>query len=118
MIAVIVDNNAETLNEMFNAICTAFPDADIHSFQDELSAAQYTFNNPVNLMLTRADNRRMSGFDMIRFVRKLKTVPDVALVSDSQELRNDAMRAGAFGFLLRPVTATQISDLLTEESMK
>ena len=112
MIALVADNNAETLAVLTETVREALPHMDVLPFQDELQAAQYVSNNPVDLFFARADNRRMSGFDMLRFVRKARVVPSMVLVSDNASLRDDVMRAGAFGFLLRPATACQVRELL------
>ena len=99
------DNNTETLANLSEAVHLAFPDAQVLPFQDELLAGQYISNNPVDFLFARVDNRRMSGFDILRFVRRVDNAPNTVLVADSQELRDDAIRADAFGFLPRPITA-------------
>lgn len=65
-----VSNELSVLTELENVLKKAFPFADVIKEIDPLMACKYSFNNAVNYVFASEDMKRMSGSDLLQFIKK------------------------------------------------
>lgn len=65
-----VSNESAVLTELESVLKKVFPLAVVIKETDPLMACKYSFNNEVNYVFASEDMRRMSGFDLLQFIKK------------------------------------------------
>lgn len=63
-------NSTAMLNELESELSNIYPEAEIIKENDALMAGKYAFNHRVDLVIAEADMKRMSGLQLIQFVRQ------------------------------------------------
>lgn len=65
-----VGNDLSVLIELNGVLEKIFPQADVIKETDPLMACKYSFNNAVNLVFAFDEMKRMSGSDLLQFIKK------------------------------------------------
>lgn len=65
-----VSNELSALTELEGALKKAFSFADVVKETDPLMACKYSFNNEVNYVFASEEMKRMSGSDLLQFIKK------------------------------------------------
>lgn len=98
---VIVNNDAEQLKKEKKFFQLKYKDAEIVLFTDPFMAVKFILNNNVDRIYSEVILKPVSGFILLKVLRK--NIPDVQvyLISDGNGFREDAMRASANGYVMR-----------------
>lgn len=83
---------------------------DVISFEDPIDALEYIKNNRVDLMLIDYMMPKLNGIELIKeaLCMQNELIPImVSAVDDDQNLRTEALRAGAADFLTKPIDVAQ-----------
>lgn len=106
-VIMIVDDqstNCHLLAEISYGFC---PAGNILSFDDPLAAVAYANSHQVDLVLTDYRMPQMNGVMLIRSLRAMKHLIDPPIICitaiDDQQVRYDALNAGANDYLSRPI---------------
>ena len=67
---LVVSNELTVLTELNGILGKIFPFADIIKETDPLMACKYSFNNDVDFAFASEEMKRMSGSDLLRFIKK------------------------------------------------
>jgi two-component system response regulator PilR (NtrC family) len=83
--------------------------------EDVASARKALADNPVQLCLTDMKMPNGSGMDLIHFIQKFHPEVPVAVITahGSVESATEAMKAGAFDFVSKPIRLPQLRTLVT-----
>ena len=108
MAAILILDDQATSRQLIRKLLESMdPSADVVDFADGVQALEWLSRSPVDLVLA---DYSMPGMDGLAFTRKFRRQPqhrDVPLVfitiSDEQEVRLEALDAGATDFLNKPV---------------
>lgn len=65
-----VSNELSVLTELEGVLKKVLPLADVIKETDPLMACKYSFNNEVNYVFASENMRRMSGSDLLQFIKK------------------------------------------------
>lgn len=65
-----VSNESDLLSQLECALKKIFPNAVVVKETDPLMACKFSFNNAVNYAFASEEMRRMSGSDLLRFIKK------------------------------------------------
>lgn len=114
MVFVVVDNNKNDLDLLTQTIVAAVPKCQVQSFTDPLLSAKYICNNPVDMVFLADAMRPANGFKLLKVLRKNIPKLTVVMLSDSELNRVDAVHAGVDDYLLKPVSADQLSGVIKQ----
>lgn len=64
-----VSNRLTVLSELNECLSALYPEADIIAETDPLMAGKYVFNNPVDMVFADVNMKRMTGLQLIQFIR-------------------------------------------------
>lgn len=79
-----VSNELSVLTELESVLKNVFPAAEIIKETDPLMACKYSFNNEVNYVFASENMKRMSGADLLQFIKKEHpTVKTYLIFSDA-----------------------------------
>ena len=73
-------------------------------FSDPLLAVKFAAGNPVDVLYTVTDMKRLNGFELAKMLRSFAPGLKLCFVADTERERTDAMRLMAESCILRPVT--------------
>lgn len=108
----------ERLPSLTNALAKRYPDDMIIPLDDGMSAVQFAFNNPVDMMYAEIQTPPITGLDVARLVRKQRPGVAVCLIADTADYASDAAKQGCTGYYLTPVSVEtlQKNNLLAGET--
>lgn len=65
-----VSNELSVLAKLSDVLGTVFPDAEVVRETDPLMACKYSFHHEVDCVFASEEMKRMSGSDLLQFIRK------------------------------------------------
>lgn len=115
---LVVDSDRTALDATASALRMRYPDADLVVTDDGMEAVQYSLRQPVDAVYTEVLMPRISGFDVVRLVRKFRPGAAAYLVSGTDRYLDDARARGISGYYLKPLSqaAFDSEDLLSHTS--
>ncbi|MEG1779518.1 MAG: response regulator [Oscillospiraceae bacterium] len=111
---VVVDNNKNDLELLAKAIRAVVPESQVQLFTDPLLSAKHICNNPVDMVFLADVMRPVNGFQLLQVLRK--NIPELAVVmlSNDEQNRIDAVRAGVDDYLLKPISPHMLGGLVKQ----
>lgn len=110
--AIVVDNSPE-LKQRLVTILSAMEDVAVcRSFDDAAAAMQYVEENPVDLVFSDVVMPEISGITLASMIYERKEHPEVILLSGIPGFSLEAWKIRAFGFIIKPYTRAQITEML------
>ena len=110
--AIVVDNSPE-LKQRLVTILSAMEDVTVcRSFDDAAAAMQYVEENPVDLVFSDVVMPEISGITLASMIYERKEHPEVILLSGIPGFSLEAWKTRAFGFIIKPYTRAQITEML------
>jgi two-component system response regulator FlrC len=87
---------------------------------DGISALERLADDQFNLVITEVDLPQMSGIDLLKKIKELRSYLPVILVSANARVRDavEAMKSGAQDFILKPLTLEMIKLLTHQTALK
>lgn len=112
---LVVSNESSVLTELDSVLKIYFPLAEIIKETDPLMACKYSFNNAVNYVFAAEEMRRMSGSDLLQFIKKEHPAVKTYLLFNRERCPMETLDDdfdGAIGspFSVEELTATIKSD--------
>lgn len=106
-----VSNELPVLAELSGVLKKLFPLVEVVTETDPLMACKYSFNNKVNLVFAAVDMKRMSGSDLVRFIKREHPSVKTYLIYDSAtcsiaSVCDDSDGAIRYPFSVEELTAT------------
>lgn len=112
-----VSPNEETLREITEMVGEVYAGSVVFAFSDPMLAVQHAYNNPVDVVYTEVEMKRLTGFDVLRLLRKRAPRLPVHFVCESDAYETDALRATADSYLVRPLTMDKVHHARTQEEV-
>lgn len=110
--AIVVDNTAE-LKERLTKILNDLDGVTVcGSFDDAVAAMQYIEESPVDLVFSDVVMPEISGITLAASIYRMPNHPEVVLLSGIPGFSLEAWKIRAFGFIIKPYTRAQISDMI------
>ena len=110
--AIVVDNTAE-LKERLTKILNDLDGVTVcGSFDDAVAAMQYVERHSVDLVFSDVVMPEISGITLASSIYEMPTHPEVVLLSGIPGFSLEAWKIRAFGFIVKPYTRAQISDMI------
>ena len=92
---VVLEQRAACLRQLY-------PDAEVVTDGDAMSAVQYAFNHPVDAVYTEVQTKPIGGFDVVRLVRKVHPDALAYLIAETDAYLNRADESRVDGYYLTP----------------
>ena len=81
-----VSNSISVLSELNERLAKAYPQADIIGETDPLMAGKYSCNNDVDMLFAAANMKRMTGMQLIDFIKREHVNAATYLVGTDEEI--------------------------------
>ncbi len=88
MTILLVDSFIERLHGTALMLQSVVPDGLVMSIPDPLMAAKYAFNNPVSMLFTELNMKRMNGLELCDFVHEKNPDARLFLLASRQEFED------------------------------
>lgn len=98
---VIINNDADQLKREEKSLGLKYKDIDIIGFTDPFMAVKYIINNSVSRVYVEVRLKPVTGFDLIKVLRKNIPCIEIYLIAEGDEFKEDAVRASANGYIMR-----------------
>jgi len=114
MKGVIVDDekiNLMIIQKMANQV-----GLDVECFENPLEALDYINNNEIDLVMVDYQMPEMNGVDFIKNLRKISLeipIVMITIISDNEQLKLEALEAGATEFLNKPLAEAEFKARIT-----
>ncbi|MGN1051825.1 MAG: hypothetical protein ACI4SH_00385 [Candidatus Scatosoma sp.] len=113
-----VSNRLDVLSELNGRLKKIYPEADVIGETDPLMAGKYSFNNAVDMVFTDACMKRMTGLQLIRFIRREHSGVLTYLLGTAEEI-DACLTTSAFdeitGAIVYPFTEQSFKKALKAE---
>ena len=109
---IVVDNSAD-LKERLTRILNSMDGITVcGSFDDAVAAMQYIEDHPLDLVFSDVVMPEISGITLASMIYERKEHPEVILLSGIPGFSLEAWKIRAFGFIIKPYTRAQITEML------
>jgi len=109
---IIVDDCKAILSDGLNVLEEALPNAAITGFIKPKEAIEYAQTNQVALAILDIEMGRTSGFELSQKLLEINSRTNIVFLTAYADYSLDAWKTTASGFLLKPVTAEKIHEML------
>ncbi|MGN0814914.1 MAG: hypothetical protein ACI4MH_06760 [Candidatus Coproplasma sp.] len=109
-----VSNRIDVLKELIGHIGRAYPEAEVIGETDPLMACKYAFNNAVDAVFADANMKRMTGLQLINFIRRENSQALTYLVGSVGEINacTPSVENNLTGIVLYPFTEESFTGIL------
>lgn len=107
-----VSNESSVLEELGNALKNVFSSAEIIKETDPLMACKYSFNNEVNYVFASEEMKRMSGSDLLQFIKKEHPTVKTYLIFNGADFSAETIYENFDGAIRYPFLRKEIEKTL------
>lgn len=115
ILAVI--NESSVLTELNAVLKKIFPYADVIQETDPLMACKYSFNNEVNYAFASEDMKRMSGSDLLQFIKKEHPSAKTYLIFKDALSSSMTICDDSDGSICYPFSTEELTEILKDDSV-
>lgn len=112
MIFVVAGSNRNRLADLTKRLLSSFPGSTIYQHIDPQRVSKDVFNNKVNGVFLEAEIGSCNGIDLMWKLRKRKRDIPVYILSETEDFRIAATKAGADGYFIYPLAEDAIKNIL------
>lgn len=112
VVFVTVDEDRSRLNALTGLMIRAFPGCVVYQYSNAIRAVLDTVNREIDAVLLSAGASQKNDWQLLSSVCRGRPGLPVIVLSDDEQLRKIAMRSGAWGYLIRPLTDQKLQDAL------
>jgi DNA-binding LytR/AlgR family response regulator len=109
-----VSNRLKILSELYEHLTKVYPEADIIEEIDPLMAGKQSFNNTVDMVFADINMKRMTGLQLIQFIRHVHTDALTYIVGTAEEI-SDSLTMAALddvtGVIIYPFTEESFASI-------
>ena len=112
MIFVTADSCRSQLEGLTQRLVSALPGSTIYQHTDLCHVLRDVLNNHVDAVFLEAEMDKTEGLDFVQMLRRQKSNLPVFIISQTEDLREEAAEAGANDYFVQPVTEQQLRDAI------
>ena len=116
MIFVTADSCRAQLEGLTRLLVSVFPGSTIYQHTDLCRVPHDVWNNNVDAVFLEAGMDKANGLDFVQMLRRQKANLPVFVISQTEDLREEAAEAGANDYFVQPLTEQQLREAM--RSMK
>lgn len=113
MIFVTADCDRIRLERLTKFLMAEFPGSTVYQHTDPARATGDVMRHKVSGVFLTADAEAADGIDLMQLLRRQRPEVPVFILSRTEALREQAIRAGAAGYLLHPLSRQLLKDAVT-----
>ena len=112
MVFVVAGSSRARLAELTGILLSNFPGSTIYQHVDPQCISKDVINNRVNGVFLEAEIGSCNGIELMWQLRNRKRDVPVYILSENDDFRISATKAGADGYFVYPLTGDAIKDVL------
>ena len=112
MIFVTADSCRAQLERLTRLLVSAFPGSTIYQHTDLCCVPHDVLNNKVDAVFLKIEMDKTSNLDFVQMLLRQKSDLPVFIISQTEDLREEAAEAGANDYFVQPVTEQQLRDVI------
>ena len=116
MTFVTADSCRTHLERLTQLLVSAFPGSTVYQHTDLCRVPHDILNNKVDAVFLETEVDESNSLDFIRMLRRQKKSLPVFIISQAENLREEAAKVGVNDYFVQPVTEQQLRDAI--QSMK
>ena len=112
MIFVTADSCRTQLERLTQLLVSAFPGSTVYPHTDLCRVPHDILNNKVDAVFLETEVDESNSLDFVRMLRRQKKSLPVFIISQAENLREEAAEAGVNDYFVQPVTEQQLRDAI------
>ena len=112
LIFVTADSCRSQLEGLTRLLVSVFPGSTIYQHTDLCRVPHDVLNNRVDAVFLETEIDKTNGLNFVKMLHRQKSDIPVFIISQTEELREEAAEAGANEYFVRPVTEQQLRDAI------
>ena len=100
------------LERLTQLLIALYPGSTIYQHTNPLRVPHDVLNNKVDAVLLETEMDKINDLDFVQMLRRQKSDVPVFIISQTEDLREEAAEVGANDYLVRPVTEQQLRDAI------
>ena len=100
------------LERLTQLLVSAFPGSTIYQHTDLCRVPHDVLNNKVDAVFLETEVDEANSLDFVRMLHRQKSSLPVFIISQAENLREEAAEAGVSGCFVQPVTEQQLRDAI------
>ena len=112
MTFVTADGCRTQLERLTQLLVSAFPGSTVYQHTDLCRVPHDILNNKVDAVFLETEVDESNSLDFVRMLRRQKKSLPVFIISQAENLREEAAEAGVNDYFVQPVTEQQLRDAI------
>ena len=112
MVFVTADSCRAQLEGLTQLLVTVFPGSTVYQHTDLCRVPHDVLNNNVDAVFLVAEMDGTNGLNFAQMLHRQKSNLPVFIISQTESLREEAVKAGVSDYLVQPVTEQQLRDAI------
>ena len=112
MIFVTADCCRSQLERLTQLLVSAFPGSTVYQHANLCRVPHDVLNNKVDAVFLEAEIDKTNGLNFVQMLCRQKSDLPVFIISQTEDLREEAAEAGANDYFVQPVTEQQLRDAI------
>lgn len=112
MIFVTADSCRSQLERLTQLLVSAFPGSTVYQHTDLCRVPHDVLNHKVDAIFLETEVDKTNSLDFVRMLRRQKKSLPVFIISQAEDLREEAAEAGVSDYFVQPVTEQQLRDAI------
>lgn len=112
MTFVTADSCRTHLERLTQLLVSAFPGSTVYQHTDLCRVPHDILNNKVDAVFLETEVDESNSLDFVRMLRRQKKSLPVFIISQAENLREEAAEAGVNDYFVQPVTEQQLRDAI------
>ena len=112
MVFVTADSCRSQLEGLTQLLVSAFPGSTVYQHTDLCRVPHDVLNNKVDAVFLETEMDKTNSLDFVQMLRRQKSNLPVFIISQTEDLREEAVEAGANDYFVQPITEQQLRDAI------
>ena len=112
MIFVTADSCRSQLERLTQLLVSAFPGSTVYQHTDLCRVPHDVLNHKVDAIFLETEVDESNSLDFVRMLRRQKKSLPVFIISQTEDLREEAAKVGVNDYFVQPVTEQQLRDAI------
>jgi len=112
LIFVTADSCRSQLERLTQLLVSAFPGSTVYQHTDLCRVPHDILNNKVDAVFLETEVDESNSLDFVRMLRRQKKSLPVFIISQAENLREEAAKVGVNDYFVQPVTEQQLRDAI------
>ena len=112
MIFVTADSCRTQLERLTQLLVSAFPGSTVYQHTDLCRVPHDILNNKIDALFLETEVDESNSLDFVRMLRRQKKSLPVFIISQTEDLREEAAKVGVNDYFVQPVTEQQLRDAI------